>query len=248
MPRPGTDGADRARHGARDRRREGLYDAEWFGDLGQRARWRSSGRTSLSDKTPEWAEAVSSVPAADIARIAREFAAAAPRATTMCNRGSSAHVNGYFNDRAIILLNGLVGSGRQGGRLVLDVDRRHGQEALSACRPSPRRPRRTSILADPPEFILANTWNTMKVGEIVYWYLQAGARAHPGLHDLQPGLAADLARDGRHAQRPAATRTRSASTSVSTRSTTRPRRSPTSCCRGRRSWSAGSSTRAVRTT
>ena len=36
-----------------------------------------------------------------------------------------------------------------------------------------------SILADPPEFALANVWNAMKVGEIVYWYLKTRrARLH----------------------------------------------------------------------
>ena len=39
-----------------------------------------------------------------------EFAEAAPAATTMCSRGSSAHMNGFYNDRAINLLNALVGS------------------------------------------------------------------------------------------------------------------------------------------
>ena len=38
------------------------------------------------------AEKISGIPAADIRRIALEFAAAAPAATTMCNRGSSAHL------------------------------------------------------------------------------------------------------------------------------------------------------------
>ena len=45
-----------------------------------------------------------------------EFAKAAPACTTMCNRGSSAHFNGFYNDRAIHLLNALTGSvGKKGG-------------------------------------------------------------------------------------------------------------------------------------
>ena len=51
----------------------------------------------LKDFTPEKVEKLSGVPAADIRRIALEFAAAAPAATTMCNRGSSAHLNGFYN-------------------------------------------------------------------------------------------------------------------------------------------------------
>ena len=58
-------------------------------------------KNQFKSYTPEWAEKISGVPAADIRRIALEFAAAAPEATTMCNRGSSAHLNGFYNDRAI---------------------------------------------------------------------------------------------------------------------------------------------------
>ena len=49
-------------------------------------------RDHLKPYTPQWAEKVSGVPAADIFRIAIEFAQAAPACTTMCNRGSSAHI------------------------------------------------------------------------------------------------------------------------------------------------------------
>ena len=73
-------------------------------------------RQHLKQYTPEWAAKVSGLKADDISRIAKEFAAAAPAATTMCNRGSSAHLNGYYNDRAIQLLNAIVGSvGKKGG-------------------------------------------------------------------------------------------------------------------------------------
>ena len=169
MPRPGTDGAIALAMG-HVIVKEGLADEAWF------ATWANASledvwENVLSDATPEWAEQVSTVPAADIARIAREFAAAAPRATTMCNRGSSAHVNGYWNDRCIILLNGLVASvGKRGGWCWMwtgGLDK--GRFKLP---PQPKKTSATSILADPPEFVLANTWNSMKVGEIVYWYLQ----------------------------------------------------------------------------
>ena len=167
MPYPGTDGAV-ALGMAHVIVREELYDAtfveEWSNATIDEIRER------LLPYTPEWAESVSTVPAADIARIAREFAAAAPRATTMCNRGSSAHVNGYFNDRAIGLLNVLVGSpGKPGGWCWMytgGVDTKRFRPPASAPKP-----KRGSLLADPPEFVLANRWNTMKVGEIVYWYL-----------------------------------------------------------------------------
>jgi thiosulfate reductase/polysulfide reductase chain A len=73
-------------------------------------------KAHLAPFTPEWAEGLSGVPAADIARIAREFAAAAPACTTLSNRGSAKHYNGVQADRAIRLLDVLVGNvGRPGG-------------------------------------------------------------------------------------------------------------------------------------
>ncbi len=169
MPRPGTDGAIALAIG-HVIVAEGLADKDWF------ATWANADLADvwehvLKDATPAWAERVSTVPATDIVRIAREFAAAAPRATTMCNRGSSAHVNGYGNDRCIILLNALVGSvGRRGGWCWMwtgGMDKKR-----FALPPQPPKTKAKSVLADPPEFVLANTWNTMRVGEIVYWYLQ----------------------------------------------------------------------------
>ncbi|MEM8711291.1 MAG: molybdopterin-dependent oxidoreductase [Planctomycetota bacterium] len=168
MPSPGTDGAV-ALAMAHTLLFEDLYDATFMEE------WTNVSIDDLKAElrlyTPAWAESISTVPAADIARIAREFAAAAPRATTMCNRGSSAHVNGYWNDRAIILLNALVGSvGKPGGFNWMFTG---GYDKKRFAPPKgPKKPSTPSILADPPEFALANVWNTMKVGEIVYWYLK----------------------------------------------------------------------------
>jgi anaerobic selenocysteine-containing dehydrogenase len=167
MPIPGTDGAV-ALAMAHTIINEGLVDREFFD------RWANCSLEALAEElasfTPEWAEGVSSVPAADIARIAREFAAAAPQATTMCNRGSSAHINGYYNDRAIGLLNVLVGSvGKVGGWCWMWTG---GYDAKRFSPPNQApKTKAKSLLADPPEFVLANTWNTMRVGEVVYWYL-----------------------------------------------------------------------------
>ncbi len=168
MPAPGTDGAV-ALAMAWTIIRENLVDRAFFDT------WANCSLDELwaeiQDYSPEWAEGISTVPAKDIARIAREFAAAAPRATTLCNRGSSAHVNGYFNDRAIFLLNVLVGSvGKRGGLCWMytgGYDKDYARPPKMA--PKPDTP---SLLADPPEFVLANRWNTMRVGEIVYWYLK----------------------------------------------------------------------------
>jgi len=167
MPAPGTDGAI-ALAMAHTIIEEGLVDRAFFDA------WANCSledlRAELEEYTPEWAERTSTVPARDIVRIAREFAAAAPQATTMCNRGSSAHINGYYNDRAIGLLNVLVGSvGKVGGWCWMWTG---GYDKKRFPTPyTPPKTRAKSILADPPEFVLANTWNTMRVGEIVYWYL-----------------------------------------------------------------------------
>ncbi len=168
MPTPGTDGAI-ALAMAHTIIKEDLADKAFFAD------WANCSLSELwqeiKDYTPQWAESVSTVPAVDIARIAREFAAAAPRATTMCNRGSSAHINGFFNDRAIFLLNVLVGSvGKPRGVCWMytgGYDKQFAKPPKLA--PKPKTP---SLLADPPEFVLVNRWNKMRVGEIVYWYLK----------------------------------------------------------------------------
>ena len=132
------------------------------------------GRTEehLKGNTPEWAEKVSGVPAADIRRIALEFAAAAPAATTMCNRGGSAHLNGFYNDRAIQLLNAIVGSvGQKGGWCWSPWG---GLDPVVKTPPMPAKAKTWSVLEDPPEFPLANVWRRMRVGEIIYLYLQQG--------------------------------------------------------------------------
>lgn len=167
MPAPGTDGAV-ALAMAHVILSERLHDAEFFDT------WANCTLDELAEQlrayTPEWAEKLSSIPAKTIRRIAREFAAAAPAATTMCNRGSSAHINGYYNDRAIGLLNVLVGSvGKVGGWCWMWTG---GIDSKRFAPPKgPKAPKTPSLLADPPEIALANVWNKMKVGEIVYHYL-----------------------------------------------------------------------------
>ncbi|MCR9245906.1 MAG: molybdopterin-dependent oxidoreductase [bacterium] len=167
MPAPGSDGAV-ALGMAWTIVKEKLYNAKFFDEWTNVAieeLW-----SEISEYTPEWAEKVSTVPADAIRRIAREFAAAAPRATTMCNRGSSAHMNGYYNDRAIGLLNVLVGSVGVVGGWCWMFTGGYDKKRFKAPKAAPK-PKTPSLLADPPEIALANVWNKMKVGEIVYWYL-----------------------------------------------------------------------------
>ena len=104
-------------------------------------------RAHLSEYTPEWAEGISGVPAADIRRIAIDFARAAPACTTLSNRGSAKHYNGVQNDRAIRMLDALVGNvGRKGGFCLSSLrmwKNRYGQWGLpviSQPSPSPSKP------------------------------------------------------------------------------------------------------------
>lgn len=168
-PFPGTDGAialamshaiiDSGRHDAR-------FINEWTNCTVEEL------QQHLADYTPEMAEQVSGVAADDIRRIALEFAAAAPAATTICNRGSSAHLNGFYNDRAIQLLNAVVGSvGRKGGWCWSPWG---GLDPIVQTPPMPPGAKTWSVLEDPPEYPLANVWRRMRVGEIVYLYLQQG--------------------------------------------------------------------------
>ena len=129
-------------------------------------------KSHLKENTPEWAEKVSGIPAADIRRIALEFADAAPQATTMCNRGSSAHLNGFYNDRAIQMLNAIVGSvGKKGGWCWSPWG---GLDPVVKTPDMPPAAKNWNVLEDPPEFPLANVWRRMKVGEIIYLYLMQG--------------------------------------------------------------------------
>jgi thiosulfate reductase/polysulfide reductase chain A len=112
--RPGTDGA-MALAMAHVIIRDKLYDAafiqEWtigfeaFADF-------------VKDKTPEWAEKITSVPARTIARIARELATTKPALVDAWS-GPGQHSNGVQGGRAIALLNALVGSiDKPGGMMI----------------------------------------------------------------------------------------------------------------------------------
>jgi anaerobic selenocysteine-containing dehydrogenase len=63
----------------------------------------------LKDRTPEWAEKITTIPARDIVAVAREFATTKP-AVALFERGASAHTNGVYNGMAIHALNALTGN------------------------------------------------------------------------------------------------------------------------------------------
>lgn len=73
----------------------------------------------LFDKTPEWAEAETGVPASAIVQMARMFAGAGQRAVSWISPGVAMSARGLYSGMACYALNGLVGSvGAEGGVLA----------------------------------------------------------------------------------------------------------------------------------
>jgi len=131
---PGTDGLIALALGhviLRDNLQNDAFIEEWTN--ASMAEWRAH----YQPYTPEWAEQESGVPAVKIEEIAHAFAAAAPNATTITNRGAHAHENGFYNEWAILCLNALVGSiGQKGGWCYIP-----GDVNLSAPQPGPLPPK-----------------------------------------------------------------------------------------------------------
>ncbi|KQQ45810.1 hypothetical protein ASF61_19345 [Duganella sp. Leaf126] len=128
----------------------------------------------LAPYTPAWAARQSGIAAADIERLALEFAAARPAAVAFSNRGTGAHYNGFNAERAVVMLNALVGSvGREGG-YCYGLDDKLSASRYPQPQPVPPAPTIRTDLEDPPEWPLANRWQKMKVGQIVYDYLRQG--------------------------------------------------------------------------
>jgi thiosulfate reductase/polysulfide reductase chain A len=103
---PGTDGMI-ALAMAQHIMQQGLQDKEFL------TRWTNVPLPQLAEHlaqyTPEQAEKVSGVKAADIRRLALEFVQTKP-AVTLTGRGVSGHKNGVCNERCIALLNAVVGN------------------------------------------------------------------------------------------------------------------------------------------
>lgn len=73
----------------------------------------------LFDKTPEWAEAETGVPASAIVQMARMFAGAGQHAVSWISPGVAMSARGLYSGMACYALNGLVGSvGAEGGVLA----------------------------------------------------------------------------------------------------------------------------------
>lgn len=126
--------------------REGLHDRAFWD------RWSTwpfdEMRSAVARFTPEFAEHESGVPAADIERLAVAFAEAAPACCTLSNRGSAKHYNGVQADRAIRMLDVLVGNiGKPGGFCLSSLrswNHRYGQWGLPVIaqpKPHPELPK-----------------------------------------------------------------------------------------------------------
>ena len=86
---------------------EGLYDHDFVAAYTTGFDQLAAGLTSY---TPEWAAGLTEIPADTIRRIAREFAAAAPYALAHNGWRTSNFVNSFQAERAITILNALVGN------------------------------------------------------------------------------------------------------------------------------------------
>jgi anaerobic selenocysteine-containing dehydrogenase len=171
-PRPGTDLAVALAMGNAIFA-AGRHDAAWLDtwsnvDSKALAAW-------IAPYTPEWAAQLSGIDAATIRRIALEFAAAAPRAIAFTNRGTGAHYNGFNADRAVVMLNAIVGSiGAVGGYCYGEEPTRVPPRVFPQPEPRPPAPKAKSAIENPPEWPLANKWQRMKVGQIVYQGIKEG--------------------------------------------------------------------------
>ena len=171
-PNPGSDGAIALAMGNAIMT-AGKHNAQWLDtwsnvNSADLAKW-------IAPYTPEWAQGISGIDAADIRRVALEFAAAAPRAIAFTNRGSGAHYNGFNADRAVILLNAIVGSiGQVGGYCYTVEPTSVPPQVFPQPMPRPPPVKAKSAIENPPEWPLANKWQRMKVGQIVYRYIKEG--------------------------------------------------------------------------
>ncbi|RLK51534.1 secreted protein [Alkalispirillum mobile] len=150
MIKPGTDGA-LALAIAHVILTEGLWDKEFVGDFEDGRNHFRTGETivadafeenwthgiaewwngELKDRTPEWAEEITTIPAAQIYRTAREFATTKP-AMAIMERGPTAHFNGTYNGMAVHALNALVGSMFAEGGLFYQMGPSYGSLPVSA--------------------------------------------------------------------------------------------------------------------
>ncbi len=85
----------------------------------------------LKDRTPEWAEEITTIPADVIREVATEFGSTRP-AIALFERGAHAHSNGVYNGMAIHALNALVGSLFAKGGLMYQMGPSYGPMPVNA--------------------------------------------------------------------------------------------------------------------
>ena len=100
-------------------------------------------KESVKDYTPEWASKLTDLPAEQIRRIAHEFAEAAPNALAHNGWRTSNFVNSFQTQRAITILNALVGN----WNVTLQASAGEGSGALGAP-PQPPFPRVSALRLD----------------------------------------------------------------------------------------------------
>jgi thiosulfate reductase / polysulfide reductase chain A len=137
--RPGTDGALALALG-HVIIRDGLYDKafveKWTAGFAEYAEY-------VKDKTPQWAETITSVPAKSIERVARGLATTKPALVDVWS-GPGQHSNGVQGGRAIAVLNALIGSYDRPGTMMIPDKRgnKHGavepDETAAATLQQPR--------------------------------------------------------------------------------------------------------------
>jgi anaerobic selenocysteine-containing dehydrogenase len=127
--KPGTDGA-LASAIAHVLLTEGLWNREFVGDFKEGRNLFAAGRTvdeaafveketfglvkwwniELKDKTPAWAEKETLIPAAQIVRVSKLMARAAPKTAVWMGPGVAMNPRGTYTAMAVHALNGLLGS------------------------------------------------------------------------------------------------------------------------------------------
>lgn len=141
---------------------EGLEDSEFIKE------WcnypASDLREYLKQYTPEMAENYSGVAAADIRRIAIEFATTKP-AVIFTYRGPSKHLYGSYHERALMLLPIITGNVEKKGGYCLP--RGMGWHQPS---PEPHAGHEPSFLSSPPDYPLASH----KVAQLVPFWIKDG--------------------------------------------------------------------------
>ncbi len=104
--------------------RDGLYDkgfvAKWTTGFEEYAAY-------VKDKTPEWAEKITSIKAKTIERIARDLATTKPALVDVWS-GPGQHSNGVQGGRAVAALNALIGSYDRPGTMIIP-DKRGNKHA-----------------------------------------------------------------------------------------------------------------------